>query len=89
MPAPYLDVPLLGSEQEDMQEQAAAWAARQASIAYLLADDLCKGLDKYPEDWKAADVSYLDQLVEVLWEQRRRMIDENILKQKDCYDAAP
>lgn len=87
MVAPYLDVPLMGSEEEDMQQQAADWAARQAAKAYLLADDLCRGLDKHAEAWRPDVVAYLDQLVEVLSEQRRRMIAENILGKGDCHDA--
>ena len=84
MPAPYLNVPLMGSEEEDMQQQAADWAAAQASKAYLLADDLCKGLDKYREEWMPYHVPYLDKLVEELREQRRCMIAEGLLKQDEC-----
>lgn len=87
MPAPYLDVPLWQSEEEDMQQQAAAWVAAQANKGYLLADDICRALDKPETEWRPEDALIIEEVVSTLRLLRKRMVAENVLKQKDCTDV--
>lgn len=87
MPAPYLDVPLWQSEEEDMQQQAAAWVAAQANKGYLLADDICRALDKPEQEWRPDDALIIEEVVSTLRLLRKRMVAENVLKQKDCHDV--
>lgn len=52
MPAPYLYVPLEGSELEDDEYSAACWVAHLAQECLAMGDKICLAFDQYDEHWK-------------------------------------
>ena len=62
----YLDVPLLGSEEEDMQQHAVAYCNHLAQKGLALAEQISKALDQYPEHWQPDNLLDLERLVATL-----------------------
>jgi len=59
----YLDVPLWASEEEDMQQHAAAYCNSLAQQAMALAEKIANAMDQYPDHWKPDDLLPLEQVV--------------------------
>jgi hypothetical protein len=75
----YLDVPLLGSEEEDMQQHAVAYCNHLAQKGLALAEQISKALDQYPEHWQPDNLLDLEQLVSTLEDAIRDMKRNNLM----------
>ena len=81
------DVPMWQTEEEDMQQQAQAYVARVATKAYLVNDDIAKGLDISDAEWRPDEARVVEEVYQLLLEARKLMLKEGILQEKDCHDA--
>lgn len=82
MPAPYLDVPLWNSEEEDMQRDVAAHCAVVANRIYLKADRLCEAMDVPEWKWKPGDLGALETTFRELERLEKMLIGENIMEKE-------
>lgn len=75
----YLDVPLLGSEDEDLQQHAVSYCNRLADKGLALAEQIGDALDQYPDHWKPDNLLDLERLVTALEEAIADMKRNNLM----------
>jgi hypothetical protein len=81
------EVPMWNTEEQDMMADAQAWVARRATKAYLINDDIGRGLDKVDAEWRPDDALVVEEVYQLLVEARRLMLKDGMLQKKECHDA--
>jgi hypothetical protein len=88
VPEPYLNMPLLPSEEDEMQEHAQAWVAHLAQECFAMGEDFLVGLDLYAYEWHPDEMQIVERWHDTFKSIHKEMVDCGYIK-RPSFKAKP